>query len=158
MPAKKLRPLWRCPQCGARFVTRNLWHSCGKFTLEDLFAKSEPHVLPLFRKFAAFVRRCGRGVVMIPQKTRVVFMERVRFAGATPRKDGFVTHFILPQPIIHSRIVKHDFYPPRLHANHVRITSAKDLDAELLGWLREAHAWYGQQGQLAERRARQPSG
>ena len=86
MAARKLRPLWRCPKCGARFVTRNMWHSCGKFTLETLFAKSEPQVLPLFKKFAALVRRCGR-VTMIPQKTRVVFMDRVRFAGACPRKD-----------------------------------------------------------------------
>jgi hypothetical protein len=26
-----------CPRCGARLVTRNLWHSCGTFTLEGLF-------------------------------------------------------------------------------------------------------------------------
>ena len=26
-----------CPRCGARLVTRNLWHSCGAFTLEGLF-------------------------------------------------------------------------------------------------------------------------
>src|SRR5262249_33103523 len=24
-------PLWTCPRCGARLVTRNLWHSCGRF-------------------------------------------------------------------------------------------------------------------------------
>jgi hypothetical protein len=21
-------PLWKCPKCGHRFVTKNLWHSC----------------------------------------------------------------------------------------------------------------------------------
>ena len=29
-----------CPRCGARSVTRNLWHSCGTFTLEGLFPTS----------------------------------------------------------------------------------------------------------------------
>jgi len=33
-------PLWHCPTCGARLVSRNLWHSCGRFTLEALFAGS----------------------------------------------------------------------------------------------------------------------
>jgi hypothetical protein len=136
MPAKAPKPLWRCPKCGARFVTRNLWHSCGKFTLEALFAKSEPHVLPLFKKYAAFVRRLGRGVLMVPQKTRVVFMERVRFVGVYPRKQGFDAGLVCLRPIIHERIVKHQFYAPCYHVNTVRIATEADLDATLLGWLR----------------------
>jgi hypothetical protein len=37
--------VWTCPKCGARLVTRNLWHSCGSFTLEGLFAGSDPSVI-----------------------------------------------------------------------------------------------------------------
>jgi hypothetical protein len=40
-----LAGLWICPRCGARLPSRNLWHSCGTFTLEDLFAKSSPAAL-----------------------------------------------------------------------------------------------------------------
>ena len=29
--------LWRCPKCGHRFVTRNIWHSCGHYRLADHF-------------------------------------------------------------------------------------------------------------------------
>ena len=106
------------------------------------------------KKFAAFVRRCGRTVTMAPQKTRAVFMDRVRFVAVYPRKDGFDAGLVLPRLLVNSRIVRHDFYPPRYHVNQVRIVSANDLDAELLGWLREAHSWYGKQGQLTERRGR----
>ena len=63
--------------------------------MEELFARSEPHVLPLFKKFAKMVRACGP-VRMIPQKTRVVFQVRVRFAGAYPRKSHFLASFALP--------------------------------------------------------------
>jgi hypothetical protein len=37
-----------CPRCGARLVTRNLWHSCGTFSLEGLFpSQSRPYsILP----------------------------------------------------------------------------------------------------------------
>ena len=151
MPAKRPRPLWRCPRCGAQFVTRHMWHSCGRHTVEQLFAKSEPRVLALFREFAEFVRRCGSDVELVPQKTRAVFMARVRFAAATPRKDHFLVHIILPRALVHPRVVKHEFYPPRWHLNYVRIASSADLDDTLLGWLRHSHAWYGRQEGLAKR-------
>jgi hypothetical protein len=40
-----------CPRCGARLLTRNLSHSCGRFSLEGLFFRSEPAVLDLARKY-----------------------------------------------------------------------------------------------------------
>ena len=146
MPAKKPRPLWRCPKCGAQFVTPNMWHSCGKFTVEALFAKSLPQVVPLFEQFGALVRKCGDEVVMIPQKTRAVFMGRVRFVGVYPRKDGFDAGLVFLRPIIHARIVKHQFYVPCYHVNTVRITAESDLDATLLAWLRQSYAEYGRDG------------
>jgi len=149
MPAK-LRPLWQCPKCGARLVTANMWHSCGNFSLEDLFAKSEPQVRPLFEKFAEFVRRCGP-VTMIPQKTRVVFMDRVRFAAAYPRKDHFVCGFMLGRRISHPRVVKIEKLGPALRGHHVKICAVADLDETLLGWLRESYEFYGRQGRLKEK-------
>ena len=29
------RPLWVCPKCGHRFVTKNLWHSCVRSEYVD---------------------------------------------------------------------------------------------------------------------------
>jgi len=63
--------LWICPQCGARLVTKNLSHSCGRFTLEALFARSDPSVLGLARRFVSILRTLG-DVQIIPQKTRLV--------------------------------------------------------------------------------------
>jgi hypothetical protein len=57
------RPLWRCPECGHTFVTRNLWHSCGRDTLDPHFADKPA----LVRE-----RRVGPFEVE-PQKTRIVF-------------------------------------------------------------------------------------
>ena len=49
-----------CPRCGARLVSRNLWHSCGTFTLEGLFPRSEPAVLDLARAYVAMLYTLGR--------------------------------------------------------------------------------------------------
>ena len=81
-----------CPRCGARLVTRNLWHSCGTFTLEGLFPRSDPAVLDLARKYVAMLYALG-DVQVIPQKTRLTCVARVRFAGLQPR--GFLASFAL---------------------------------------------------------------
>jgi hypothetical protein len=51
-----LPDVWICPKCGARLVGRNLWHSCGQFTLEDLFAGTGSGVLELARGYVAMHR------------------------------------------------------------------------------------------------------
>lgn len=143
------KPLWRCPECGAQFVTRNMSHSCGVFSLEALFARSDAPVLPLLREFAAFVRRCGP-VTMVPQKSRVVFMQRVRFCAVYPRKDHFVAGIVLRREIVHPRVERIERYPP-CYVHRVRIASAADLDAQLLEWLRESYRVYGEQRPLRHR-------
>ena len=83
-----LPALWICPKCGARLVSRNLWHSCGQYTLETLFADAAPGVLELARAYVAMLHSLG-DVQVIAQRTRLVCVARVRFAGLIPRKRGF---------------------------------------------------------------------
>ncbi|HKD39524.1 MAG TPA: DUF5655 domain-containing protein [Myxococcaceae bacterium] len=144
MSPQKLRPVWTCPKCGARLVTRNQWHSCGRFTLEALLAASEPAVLALARRYIALVQSLG-DVQVIPQKTRLVFVARVRFAGLMPRKDHFVAAFALQRRLKNPRIIQLIDYGPRWQMHHLRIERTADLDDELRAWLRESHDVVGMQ-------------
>jgi hypothetical protein len=136
--------LWICPRCGARLVSRNLWHSCGTFSLEALFAASTPETLALARDYVAVLHSLG-DVQVIPQKTRLVVVARVRFAGLTPRKDGFLANFALHRWVTSPRIVKTEDYGPRWRFHHLRIRSGADLDDELRAWLQESHDVVGLQ-------------
>ena len=144
------RPVWVCPKCGARLVTRNLWHSCGRFTLKALFSGSAPGVLAAARKYVALLESLG-DVQVLPQKTHLVAVARVRFAGLYPRKDDFIASFALHRWLANHRIVKTVDYGPRWRAHYVRITSAADLDDELRAWLQESHDVVGMQSDLAKR-------
>src|SRR5262245_13699976 len=112
------KALWVCPKCGARLVTRNLWHSCGKFSRAALFARSSSGALDLARRYVRMLRSLG-DVQVIPQKTRLVCVARVRFAGLSPRKNGFVASFALHRWLRGPRIAKTDDYGPRWRAHHV---------------------------------------
>jgi Domain of unknown function (DUF5655) len=139
------RPVWTCPRCGARLVSRNLWHSCGRFTLEDLFAGAAPGVLELAGEYVAMLRSLG-DVQVLPQKTRLVCVARVRFAGLTPRRRGFQANFALHRWLDSPRIVKRVDYGPRWRAHHLNVQARADLDDELRAWLQESHDVVGLQG------------
>jgi hypothetical protein len=143
----KKRPVWICPDCGARLISKNLWHSCGDFTIEDLFAGARPGVVELAREYALLLQSLG-DVQVIPQKTRLVCVARVRFAGLYPRKTGFRAAFALRRWLRHPRIVKTDDYGPRWRGHFVDIRSAADLDDELRAWLQESHDTVGVQDDI----------
>jgi hypothetical protein len=133
-------------------VTRNLWHSCGRFTLEALFATSDARVLDLARGYVALLHRLG-DVQVIPQKTRLVCVARVRFGGLEPRKRGFLASFALHRWLDSPRVVRTRDYGPTWRAHYVRVESDTDLDDELTAWLQEAHDTVGLQSHLRRKRA-----
>lgn len=145
--SSKLPAVWVCPKCGARLVSRNLWHSCGRFTLEALFDGAQPGVLELARKYVQLLRSLG-DVQVIPQKTRLVCVARVRFAGLYPHKSGFRVGFALRRRLSSGRIVKTTDYGPRWRGHFVDVRSDDDLDDELRTWLQEAHDTVGVQDDL----------
>jgi hypothetical protein len=144
------RPLWTCPRCGARLVTRNMWHSCGRFSLEDLFAGTEPGTLEVAGLCVAMLQSLG-DVQVIPQKTRLVCVARVRFGGIQPRKRGFLVSFALHRWLTSRRISRKADYGPGWRGHSVWVRSPADLDDELRSWLQESHDTVGLQ---SDRRTR----
>ncbi|HET6919967.1 MAG TPA: hypothetical protein VFI46_10955 [Jiangellaceae bacterium] len=130
--------IWICPACGARLVSRNLWHSCGRYSLENLFAKADPGSLELARTYVAVLHTLG-DVQVLPQKTRLVCVARVRFSGLEPRKYGFLANFALHRWLDSSRVAKTVDYGPRWRVHYVRVRSEADVDDELIAWLQESH-------------------
>jgi hypothetical protein len=95
-------------------------------------------------------------VQVIAQKTRLVCVARVRFAGLSSRKRGFQASFALHRWLEGPRIVRKVDYGPRWRGHYVLVRSWADLDDELRGWLQEAHDVVGLQTGLADRAGRRP--
>lgn len=123
-----------------------MWHSCGNFSFEDLFSKSESYVIELYRKFESLVKACGP-VTVIPQKTRIVFMDLVRFTACMPRKNHLVCHFWFTSPKDNARFHKVDHLGKKAYVHYIRIENMDDFDEEFIQWIQEAY-WVGQRKHL----------
>lgn len=132
------RPLWRCPKCGHRFVTRNLWHSCGRFPLARHFAGKSAVLRATFRRWVAIARACGP-VTVYAQKTRIVIQSRVRFAGAVVRAQWLDAGLWLRRRVKHPRLHRIEDFGRLGYGVHFRLTNPSDIDARIVQFMREAY-------------------
>jgi hypothetical protein len=150
MPVWRDAPLWSCPKCGARLVTRNMSHACGPFTVEGFLADKPPRARALFEAFVALLERCGP-VTPAPAKTRVAFMVRVRFGAVDSLTARSLTgHFGLPYRVDNPRILRVDHYAPSWYVHKFRITDLAELDDELSAWLCESYRMMGEQRRFTQ--------
>lgn len=132
------RPLWRCPACGHRFVTRNLWHSCGRHSLAEHF-KGKPKVIrETFDRCVRLARACGP-VTVYAQKTRIVIQAGVRFAGAVVRKGHLDAGLWLRRRATHPRLARIENFGRLGYGHHFLLHSPAEVDRALAGLMREAY-------------------
>ncbi len=133
------RPLWRCPRCGHKFVTRNLWHSCGRYRLGDHFRGKEPGLRAVFRAWVAAARAAGP-VIVYAQKTRIVFQSRVRFGGAVVQSTSLDATLWLKRRVTHPRMHRAENLGSLGYVYHFRLERAEDVDHQLRALVRGAYA------------------
>lgn len=137
------RPLWCCPKCGARLVTANGWHSCGRATLADWTARMTPRVRRLHQRFERLLAECGPFEVA-PARTRLAYLARVRFASITRvTPDAMTVTFALPHPVRSTRLDKVSEAVPGWWVHVLRVRSPDELDAEVGGWLCRSYRLMG---------------
>lgn len=138
MAVPRPKALWTCPECGHRFVTRNLWHSCVRIPLRTHFRGTRAALYPTYRAWAALARRCGP-VTIYAQKTRIVFQARVRFGGAVVRAGYLDASLWLRRRARHSRLRRIESFGSLGYGLHFRLVEPRDIDAALGRLMREAY-------------------
>ena len=148
--AKKLPPLWRCPECGRGFANRNQSHSCSNVTLEAHFAGKSDKAREIFDALVAMIKKCGP-VKVLPEKTRIAFQVRMSFIAVQVRRNYLIGHFVFARRGDSSRFQRVETFSPRNHLHAFRLDSLAQLDDEFAAWVREAYA-VGEQKHLRQPR------
>ncbi len=132
------KPLWTCPKCGRRFVSKNLWHSCSRHTLREHFSRKPVTLRRTFNRFVTIAKECGP-VTVYAQKTRIVIQARVRFAGAVVRKDWLDAGVWLKRRANHPCLHRTESFGPAGYGLHFRLEKPEDIDDALADLIREAY-------------------
>ena len=122
--------LWTCPKCGHQFVTRNLWHSCGNYAIDDHFKGTILSLRETFNKLVATASNRGP-VTVYAQKTRIVFMVRVRFASVIVRKSYLDLGLWMTRSVDHPLLMKTEHFGPLSYYPHFRLTDPEEVDPRL---------------------------
>jgi hypothetical protein len=132
------RPLWKCPKCGHRFVTRNLWHSCVRVPLAQHFTGKPVARKRTFDRWLAAARRCGN-VTAYAQKSRITIMARVRFAGAVVHASYLDAGLWMRRPVEHPTLRRTEDFGRLGFVHHFRLEHPDDIDRALEALMREAY-------------------
>jgi hypothetical protein len=143
-------PLWKCPRCGHRFVTKNLWHSCVRVALADHFRGKPVQRKKTWDRWLAVARACGP-VEAYAQKSRIVIQARVRFAGAVVRVSYLDASLWLRRRAGHPLVRRVEDFGRLGYGHHFRLVAPTDIDAPLQALVREAYRMATKQRRRAKR-------
>jgi hypothetical protein len=143
--------MWTCPKCGAQFVTKNMWHSCGIYTVAEFLYGKTVRAIGLYQYFLDGYRKIGP-VILHPAKTRISFMVKVRFSGVNRiGKDYIAGGFWLKQRIESPKFHKIEFIPRDNYIHYFKIHDESDIDDEFRTYMKIAY-------EIGERKHIQPGG
>ena len=150
MPQRK-RPLWKCPKCGHRFVTRNMWHSCRRSSrISSHFRRRPAEFREIFDRFRVLMR--GHGPVTVYARTSViVFQVRVRFAGVRVRQRWVEVGLWLERRVRHpclARVMSLRALGSHGYGHFFHFTSVNQLDPAFARLVREAYAVGAQESRV----------
>jgi hypothetical protein len=130
------KPLWKCPWCERQYANRNQSHSCIDITVAEHLRGKNEELIKVYRAFEAAVLRCG-DVRIHAQQTRLAFIARMTFSGASFQRDHLEAGVMLPYRSLHPRF--HNFLPNKHGGVHYfKLRKPADVDAEVIEWVREA--------------------
>lgn len=136
------RLLWKCPRCGRRFRNPQQYHSHAGRTPADLLKAKPANVKRLYRLLLGKLRKLGR-VRVDAVASGINFGGRAHFAMAAPRRDHLRVGFVLPRKLKNARVLRSEWAGGKNYAHAVAVRTPRDLDGQLMAWLREAYKLRG---------------
>src|SRR5262245_61757750 len=128
--------MWTCPKCKAQFFQKNLWHSCGDFSVDDFLKGKPERGIELFWYFVNEYKKIG-DISLHAVKSRIAFMVKVRFAGVSKIGKEFIEGaFWSKQKVVSDKFYKVSNFTPVDFGLHFRITDEAFIDDEFRKYMK----------------------
>lgn len=109
-----------------------------QFTIESHFAGRSPVVQAIYDKLLLETHKFGT-VTEEAKKTSIHLVNKTAFAGVSTRKTALMLNIKSAAPILNARFPKNERLSAKRYHQELKLTDPSEVDAELLGWLRQAY-------------------
>lgn len=109
-----------------------------EYTELDHLQDKDPSVTAMYEKLIKELQKFG-ALKIEPKKTSIHLGNRFGFAGVYTRKDYINLEVHLNYKLTGKRIAKVEQASANRFHHTIKLTSEKDIDKELLSWLKEAY-------------------
>ena len=108
------------------------------FSVDDHFVGKEPVVRDTYDSLLKAIKRFGE-FQQEPHKTSIHLVNGSAFAGVATRKGYILLNIRTGYPIESSRVTKTEQVSRNRYHHLVKLEKPKDVDAELVKWLKDAY-------------------
>lgn len=130
--------LWKCPKCGRMFEKTEQPHSCTIYPVAK-HLKGKESATELYNELKIKIKKIVGPFRIESLPCCIHFVTAAfTFAAAFAMKDRLRLHFALDHKIASPRIRRHSQIAASRYMYEVDIKDKKEMDKELLGWLKEA--------------------
>ena len=129
--------MWTCPKCKREFKNRNQDHTCGVFTVENVFG-NYPETLQLFNHVKQLVSHFGE-IKVTPVKNAVMFSVQTNFLVLKPHRNYLIIEFTSNECHNEFPVEKCIKITKTRYFHLVNIDSIENIDEQLKNWLKEAY-------------------
>lgn len=132
--------MWTCPKCNRHFKNRNQDHSCGQFTIAQVFEKYPQKIRDLFEVLHNEVRSFGEMQIRAV-KNGVMFSVKSTFLALKPHAGYLGVEFACGKAYDEFPVEKCVRISKSEYAHILRVAEQSDIDNQLLNWLNEAYTF-----------------
>lgn len=101
------------------------------------FEAKDPAVFAIFERLTKVLGKLGP-IKIEPHQTSIHLVHKTAFAGVMTRRTFLLLTIKSDTPVLGPRIHKSEQTSRNRYHHEVRITTRKEIDQELLGWLKKA--------------------
>jgi len=130
--------VWTCPNCNCQFKNRNQDHSCGHFTIEQVFDKRPPEIFEIFKTIHDTVK-CFGNMQIRAVKNGVLFSVKSTFLALKPHSKYLAVEFACGNAYDEFPVEKYVRVSKTEYAHLLRVENLSEVDNQLIEWLREAY-------------------
>ncbi len=119
-------------------MTKAMTERTTDFTVKSHFENKYAVVRQIYDRLLKGAQKFGR-VIEDPKKTSIHLVRKTAFAGVATRKNALILTIKSDRTLSSPRIHKSEQTSARRFHHEVKLTSAAEVDSELLNWLKSAY-------------------